>query len=54
MGWFYSHVTSMLAGGVAFPSACTVQQTPAYELSGAVAVLPWIVPSIIRLPAILS
>ena len=52
MGWFYSHMTSILAGGVAFHSACIVQQTLAYELSGALAVLPWILPSIVGLPAI--
>ena len=52
MGWFYSHMTSMLAGGVAFHSACIVQQTLVYELSGALAVLPWVLPSVVGLPAI--
>ena len=56
MGWFYSHLVSMLAGGIAFHTAFIVfgvQRLWAYELAGPLAVVPWIAPTIIGIPAIL-
>ena len=55
MGWFYSHLGSMLGGGIAFHTAFIVfgaQQLWAYELAGALAVVPWILPTVIGIPAI--
>lgn len=55
MGWFYSHLGSMLGGGIAFHTAFIVfgaQRLWAYELSGPLAVLPWILPTVIGIPGI--
>ncbi len=55
MGWFYSHLGSMLGGGIAFHTAFIVfgaQRLWAYELAGPLAIVPWILPTIIGIPAI--
>lgn len=51
-GWFFSHMTAMLLGGVAFHSAFLAQQTLHLGLPGWLAVVPWVTPSIIGIPAI--
>ncbi len=56
MGWFYSHLGSMLGGGIAFHTAFAVfgaQQLWAYELAGLLAVVPWILPTALGVPAII-
>ncbi|MDE0247864.1 MAG: hypothetical protein OXO56_08045 [Gammaproteobacteria bacterium] len=55
MGWFYSHLGSMLGGGIAFHTAFIVfgaQRFWAYEIEGRLAVLPWILPTVVGIPAI--
>jgi hypothetical protein len=55
MGWFYSHLGSMLGGGIAFHTAFIVfgaQRLWAYELAGPLAIVPWILPTLIGIPAI--
>ncbi len=55
MGWFYSHLGSMLGGGIAFHTAFAVfgvQRLWAHDLAGPLAVVPWILPTVIGLPAI--
>ena len=55
MGWFYSHLGSMLGGGIAFHTAFVVfgaQRLWAYELAGPLAIVPWILPTVIGIPAI--
>ncbi len=55
MGWFFSHLGSMLGGGIAFHTAFIVfgvQRLVAYELTGALAVVPWILPTVVGIPAI--
>ena len=55
MGWFYSHMGSMLGGGIAFHTAFIVfgaQRLWAYELAGSFAVVPWLLPTVIGIPAI--
>ncbi len=55
MGWFYSHLGSMLGGGIAFHTAFIVfgaQRLWAYEIAGPLAVVPWILPTVIGIPAI--
>ncbi len=55
MGWFYSHLGSMIGGGIAFHTAFAVfgvQRLWAYDLAGPLAVVPWILPTVIGLPAI--
>ncbi len=55
MGWFYSHLGSMLAGGIAFHTAFAVfgaQRLWAYELAGPLAVVPWLLPTALGVPAI--
>ena len=55
MGWFYSHLGSMLGGGIAFHTAFVVfgaQRLWAYELAGPLAIVPWILPTLIGIPAI--
>ncbi|MYE33485.1 MAG: hypothetical protein F4X23_01370 [Gemmatimonadales bacterium] len=55
MGWFYSHMASMLGGGIAFHTAFFVfgaQRLFAYEIAGALGIVPWILPAIIGIPAI--
>ena len=56
MGWLYSHLGSMLGGGIAFHTAFIVFGAPrllAYELAGPVAVVPWILPTLVGIPAII-
>ena len=55
MGWFYSHLGSMLGGGIAFHTAFAVfgaQRLWAYELAGPLAVVPWLLPTAVGIPAI--
>ncbi len=55
MGWFYSHLGSMLGGGIAFHTAFIVfgaQRLVTYELTGALAMVPWILPTVVGIPAI--
>ena len=55
MGWFYSHLGSMIGGGIAFHTAFAVfgvQRLWAYDLAGPFAVVPWILPTVVGLPAI--
>lgn len=56
MGWFYSHLGSMLGGGIAFHTAFAVfgaQRFWAYELAGPFAIVPWILPTLVGIPAII-
>ena len=56
MEWFYSHLGSMLGGGIAFHTAFVVfgaQRLWAYELAGPLAVVPWILPTVVGIPAII-
>ena len=55
MGWFYSHLGSMIGGGIAFHTAFAVfgvQRLWDYQLAGPLAVVPWILPTVVGLPAI--
>ena len=55
MGWFYSHMGSMLGGGIAFHTAFFVfgaQRLFPYEIAGPLGILPWILPAAIGIPAI--
>ncbi len=55
MGWFYSHLGSMLGGGIAFHTAFAVfgaQRLWVYELAGPLAVVPWLLPTAVGIPAI--
>ena len=55
MGWFYSHLGSMLGGGIAFHTAFIVfgaQRLWDYDLVGPLAVVPWILPTVVGIPAI--
>jgi hypothetical protein len=55
MGWFYSHLGSMLGGGIAFHTAFIVfgaQRVWAYEIAGPFAVVPWLLPTVVGIPAI--
>ena len=55
MGWFYNHLASMLGGGIAFHTAFIVfgaQRLWAYEIEGPLAILPWILPTVVGVPAI--
>ena len=55
MSWFYSHLGSMLGGGIAFHTAFAVfgaQRLWAYELAGPLAIVPWILPTVVGIPAI--
>ena len=55
MAWFYSHLGSMLGGGIAFHTAFIVfgaQRLWAYEIAGPLAVVPWILPTVVGIPAI--
>lgn len=57
MGWLYSHLGSMLGGGIAFHTAFAVfgvQRVIAFELPGTLAVLPWLLPTIVGVPAIIA
>ena len=55
MGWFYSHMASMLTGGIAFHTAFAVVGAPRlfdYDTAGALAVVPWLLPTALGVPAI--
>ena len=55
MGWFYGHLGSMLGGGIAFHTAFAVfgaQRLWAYDLAGPLAVVPWLLPTAVGIPAI--
>ncbi len=55
MGWFYSHLASMLGGGIAFHTAFLVfgaQRFRAYEIEGPFAIVVWILPTVVGVPAI--
>ena len=54
MAWWYEHMGSMLGGGIAFHTAFLVVgagRLLAVQLTGFDAVIPWIVPSLIGIPA---
>jgi hypothetical protein len=54
MSWWYEHMRSMLAGGIAFHTAFLVigaGRLFAAHLAGAAAVIPWVLPSVIGIPA---
>ena len=55
MGWLYSHLGSMLGGGIAFHTAFLVlgaQRLWDYAILGPLAVLTWLLPTLIGIPAI--
>ena len=55
MGWLYSHLGSMLGAGIAFHTAFIVfgaQRLWAYELAGPLAVVPWLLPTVVGTLAI--
>ena len=55
MGWSYSHMASMLTGGIAFHTAFAVVGAPRlfeYDIAGPFALLPWLLPTVIGAPAI--
>ena len=54
MAWWYEHMGSMLAGGIAFHTAFLVigaGRLLGTQLTGFAAVVPWILPSLIGIPA---
>jgi hypothetical protein len=54
MAWWYEHMGSMLGGGIAFHTAFLVVgagRLLGVQLTGFAAVIPWIVPSLIGIPA---
>ena len=54
MAWFYEHMGSMLGGGIAFHTAFAVfgaQRLWAYDMAGPFAVVPWILPTAVGVPA---
>jgi hypothetical protein len=54
MAWWYEHMGSMLAGGIAFHTAFLVVgagRLLGVQLTGFTSVIPWIVPSLIGIPA---
>ena len=55
MGWLYSHLGSMLGGGIAFHTAFLVvgaERLWDYDLSGPLSVVPWLLPTLLGIPAI--
>ena len=55
MGWFYTHMGSMLGGGIGFHTAFAVfgvQRIWDYSLGGALSMVPWILPALIGVPGI--
>lgn len=55
MGWFYSHLGSMLGGGIAFHTAFAVfgaQRLWSYSFEGLLGVLPWVLPALVGIPGI--
>lgn len=56
MGWLYSHLGSMLGGGIAFHTAFAVfgiQRVIVLELPGPLAIVPWLLPTAVGVPAII-
>ncbi len=54
MAWWYEHMGSMLGGGIAFHTAFLVLGAGRLlniQLTGFAAVIPWVVPSIVGIPA---
>jgi hypothetical protein len=54
MSWWYEHMGSMLGGGIAFHTAFLVIGAGRFlgaHLTGGAAVIPWVLPSIIGIPA---
>jgi hypothetical protein len=54
MAWWYEHMGSMLGGGIAFHTAFLVVgagRLMPLHLNGLAAVIPWLLPSIIGIPA---
>ena len=54
MAWWYEHMGSMLGGGIAFHTAFLVigaGRLLGTQLSGFTAVVPWILPSLVGIPA---
>jgi hypothetical protein len=54
LAWWYEHMGSMLGGGIAFHTAFLVigaGRLLGTQLSGFTAVLPWILPSLVGIPA---
>lgn len=54
MAWWYEHMGAMLGGGIAFHTAFMVLgagRLLGFQLTGFAAVIPWVVPSIIGIPA---
>ncbi len=54
MAWWYEHMGAMLGGGIAFHTAFMVLgagRLLGFQLTGLAAVIPWVVPSIIGIPA---
>ncbi len=54
MEWFYAHMGSMLTSGIAFHTAFAVfgsQRLWAYDIAGPLAVVPWILPAVVGIPA---
>lgn len=53
-GWLYEHLGAMLGAGIAFHTAFAVfgaNRLFDFELSGWVSVIPWILPSVVGIPA---
>ncbi|HEX2452673.1 MAG TPA: hypothetical protein VHI99_03180 [Vicinamibacterales bacterium] len=54
MAWWYEHMSSMIGGGIAFHTAFLVLgagRLIGLRFDGAVAVIPWILPTLIGIPA---
>jgi hypothetical protein len=54
MSWWYEHMGSMLGGGIAFHTAFLVigaGRSLGAHLTGVAAVIPWVLPSIVGIPA---
>ncbi len=55
MGWFYSHMASMLGSGIAFHTAFIVfgaRRMWAYQIEGPLAAVPWVLPTVLGVPVI--
>jgi hypothetical protein len=52
MAWWYEHMGAMLGGGIAFHTAFLVLGLQrVVQLEGAIAVVPWLLPTIVGIPA---
>jgi hypothetical protein len=52
MAWWYEHMGAMLGGGIAFHTAFLVLGlNRVAQLPGALAVVPWLLPTIVGIPA---